>query len=228
MDELTEPERRSVRLLRRQRGTYCAPSASRSTSPSASSRTRPRTPGAARTRAAASRCSSPGWAGSFSPRATSPARPRRTPASTTSGSTSTRRASPRRAARSSSPGSRSARAGLIERASRAEPPDMAVLGYRVSPLRQQRIAHFNMDALGVDRGRCPPRRIGPCLYGGLLALRRAHLHALSARELDDEPLRRHARVRPRALRAQYRRRAPVYAPRRGSERRRAREPVAAL
>ena len=44
--------------------------------------------------------------------------------------------------------------GLIERASRAEPPDMTVLGYRVSPLRQQRIAHFNMDALGVDRGRC--------------------------------------------------------------------------
>lgn len=33
-------------------------------------------------------------------------------------------------------------------------PDTGILRCRVSPLYQQRIAHFNMDTLGVDRNRC--------------------------------------------------------------------------
>ena len=108
MDELTEPERRSVRLLRRSGDILRAVSLEeylsfRKLANEASN---------AWSRANESDGFSllePWLAGSSSPRATSPARPRRTPASMTSGSTSTRKASPRRAARSSSPGSRSAR-----------------------------------------------------------------------------------------------------------------------
>ena len=45
-------------------------------------------------------------------------------------------------------------APLCERALELPEPDTSMLGIRVSPLRQQRIAHANMDALGVDSMRC--------------------------------------------------------------------------
>ena len=43
---------------------------------------------------------------------------------------------------------------LLSRAEGLPRPDTGILALRVSPLRQQRIAHFNMDALGVNRNRC--------------------------------------------------------------------------
>ena len=43
---------------------------------------------------------------------------------------------------------------LLERAQHLPELDTDILNCRVAPIYQQRIAHFNMDALGVDRGRC--------------------------------------------------------------------------
>lgn len=43
---------------------------------------------------------------------------------------------------------------LLRRAAALDEPDRSILDIRVSPLAQQRIAHANMDALGVDSYRC--------------------------------------------------------------------------
>lgn len=92
---------------------------------------------------------------------------------------------------------------LLERAQHLPELDTDILNCRVAPIYQQRIAHFNMDALGVDRGRCRLSLSDHAFTGGLFQVRRAHLHAVYSRELHHQPLRRHARVRPCPVRAEY-------------------------